>query len=293
MVRRPALGWPSIWLALLLAQPALVGSAIAEPYTHLTFDATGDSEESRIIQRIVLASIPRVHDERPNWGNTVHIFDGFDWKRDGFRIKVSKRKKKEVNHGLWKHYRVTLVDPEKHLHVVVKNTRQLAEDRFAFQVFLSCKLDGYAEFRHWNNGIKLFSVDTEGDADVEMTLDCEVTLKMTGEWYLPSIEVSPKITRSQLTLRNFTLRRFGHGKGPIVREIGNSLEGAIQRMMDEQEPRIVDLANKELAEFEEEGKLKFSSWKSITDMIGKLDRKQASNVKVHKTFSPLTHHRVP
>ena len=61
---------------------------------------------------IVREAIPREYDKQKNWGHTKRITTGVTADGPIYKLKLHRRKK-YVNHGTWKHYRVWLPKPEE------------------------------------------------------------------------------------------------------------------------------------------------------------------------------------
>lgn len=240
------------WTALLVGLSAFLSSQVAQAEA---FRPQGT--EAILLKEILIDNLPRKYEEKPNWGKQVQIFDGFNVKGRGLKIKIEK-KKKPVNHGLWQHYRAELSNPGEDLKVEIRDFVHRGGNRFTFTLFVIVKLDGYARFISYTNGIKLFSVDTDGKAEIHWTLNCEVFVTWHGTW-MPELEIKPHVLSSELYLRNYTMERFGHLDGNLIREIGDGLERVMRKMLTKQDPKLVEAANKAIAKAEKEGKLRFSA----------------------------------
>src|SRR5262245_36286492 len=71
---------------------------------------------AEIVAEVVAEAIPREYDRTKDWGRTRKITTGVRSSGNFFDFDIH-RKKSDVNHGVWKHYRVVLVEPEKNLQV--------------------------------------------------------------------------------------------------------------------------------------------------------------------------------
>ena len=213
--------------------------------------------QRNLIKELLIASLPPVYEDKPNWGKTVRIFNGLKWRGKGLRIRVEKQKK-EVNHGLWEHYRIRLKDPLNDLRVEILDFRHVGGDEFTFRVYLAVRLDSYAHWIQWSNGVKLFSVDAEADAIIQWWLDCKMRIRVTGPSWLPEVALEPRVVDSELKMYAFRLRKFGHLRGGMARGLGRGLQRAIGRMIARNERKAGEATNVALAKSIRAGKFRFS-----------------------------------
>src|SRR5438552_9725921 len=95
----------SIYWPLLLA--GLAAGAVAQD------KPAGKSDRqplSELLTGIIVEIIPREFEDKKHWGMQTAVFDGLKFSGQGLNIKA-RRREKLVNHGTWKMYRVTLVEP--------------------------------------------------------------------------------------------------------------------------------------------------------------------------------------
>jgi hypothetical protein len=94
-----------VWLAPLVTQ----ASETAAPPASVP---GGFAPElvSQIAARVVAAEIPREYERKKDWGRTKKIATGLRSYGNFFRFDIH-RDRSEVNDGVWKHYRLTLVQP--------------------------------------------------------------------------------------------------------------------------------------------------------------------------------------
>ena len=172
-------------------------------------------------------AIPREFDRKKDWGSTKRIVTGLRSSGNFFELDVH-RKRSEVNHGVWKHYRVTLVEPEENLDVRVENLRSLETGRIAFTLLVATKLHGWARAKVYERGVHLGAYEAEGDAKVRLRIDGEIAVEVTPASFLAGIAVRPHVTDARLAIDEFRLRRISNLSGPVVRELGDSLRGVIE-----------------------------------------------------------------
>ena len=200
------------------AQPAAPPSAA----TAVSPDAT-----ARIVARMIADAIPREYERKKDWGRTKRITTGVRSSGNFFEFDIH-RKKTDVNHGVWKHYRATMVEPEKNLVVRIENLRSVAPGRIAFTLFVSTKLHGWARAKVYDRGIHFISVEAEADAKVSLWLDGEIALETAPASFLTGIAVRPQVTNARMQLDEFQLARISDLSGPLVHELGDGLRHLIE-----------------------------------------------------------------
>src|SRR4029077_5833790 len=122
--------------------------------------------------------------------------------------------KSDVNHGVWKHYRVTLIEPDKNLVVQIQNLRSLEGGRIAFTLFVTARLHLWAQAKVYQDGIHLGALTAEGDTTVRLWLDSEVGIETVPASFLAGIAVRPHVDAARLKLDDFKLTRIGEVQGP-------------------------------------------------------------------------------
>ena len=176
--------------------------------------------------------IPREYERRTDWGKTKRIPVGIQNTGHGLRLRLRKREK-EVKHGVWKHYRVTMIEPEENLHVHIQDLRHIGPGRIGLTLHVSSKVHGWIRAKVYNRGVHVIGLTAEGDTTFDLTIDCEVGVRIEPASVLAGIVVDPVVTNARLKLDDFRLTRLGELHGPLVRELGDGLR---HLMEDELKP---------------------------------------------------------
>lgn len=187
--------------------------------------------------RLIEDAIPEHYDKQKDWGKTKNITVGLS--NEGIKIK---RRKKPVNHGVWKHYQVWMVDPEKNLSVRIDNLRTLDGGRVGFTLVLSAKLDLWARAKVYQYGVHLIALEVVGETAFDLALDCEVGVRHKADDDKSTLAVDPHVADARLTLRDFRLDRISDVKGPLVREIGEEVQDLVEHEL--QGPKLTDKLNR-------------------------------------------------
>ena len=185
-------------------------------------------EISQITARLIAEAIPREYERSKDWGRTKSITTGLRSSGNFFKFDIHRRKS-EVKHGVWKKYRVVLVEPEKNLAVRIDNLRDIGPGRTALTLSIAAKLHGWARAKMYDRGIHLIALEAEADASIRLSLDAEIALEPvpTTSW-LPGVAIRPVITDARLTFDEFRLTRISDLRGSAARELGNGLRHLIE-----------------------------------------------------------------
>jgi hypothetical protein len=234
--RLTAVGIAMVWLQSVAA-PSIYAQVVA------TVNALPPERLGEIAAQAVAEAIPREYDRTKDWGRTRKITTGVRSSGNFFKFDIH-RQKSEVNHGVWKHYRVVLVEPEKNLQVRIENLRSFETGRVAFTLFVSTKLHGWARAKVYEYGVHLGAYEAEGDATVRLWIDGEIAIEAAPAEYLVGIAVRPHVSNARLAIDDFNVTRISDVSGPVVRELGDSLRGVIEDEING--PKLVDKLNRSI-----------------------------------------------
>ena len=123
----------------------IAGTAILSNTTPVRADTPiGPSAEeiSQIAARMIAEAIPREYERSKDWGRTKSITTGLRSSGNFFDFDIHRRKT-AVKHGVWKKYRVVLVEPDKNLLVRIDNLRSIEPGRIALTLSVTARLHGW------------------------------------------------------------------------------------------------------------------------------------------------------
>jgi hypothetical protein len=232
--------------ARILAIVALVALA-GRSCTGEPFAAPGgapDQSQQMIaasLSRLIENAIPLEYDKQKDWGATKSVDAGWNIEGKPFHWHALKREK-TVNHGVWKHYKLKLVEPEKNLHVTLAALRPLSAGRVAFTLNIETTIDAWARAKIYEYGVHLIALEIESDMQVAITIDGEVGVAMRSSDQGVMLALEPVVTDSRLQIRNFNLRRVSNAKGPIVHELGEGVSGLVQDELNG--PKLTEKLNR-------------------------------------------------
>jgi hypothetical protein len=208
--------WTAMPLSVTRAQPA---------------DGTAEGRHAleQIVARLIHRAIPLEYEKQKDWGSTKEIPVGVRVEGKPFHYHFHRRTK-AVNHGVWKHYKVRIVDPQQDLAVTVANLRPLGGGRVGCTLQVDAKIDVWARAKTYEYGVHLLAVELEADTHVRLVIEGELGVKLHATDGLSGVRVEPAAKTSRMVLENFHIRRVSNANGPLVRE----LSGSARRMLEEE-----------------------------------------------------------
>lgn len=195
------------------------------------------------VSQLIADALPREYERKKDWGRQKEITTGVRSSGNFFKFDIH-RTKTAVNHGVWKHYRATMVEPEKNLQVRIDNLRSLSPGRIAFTLFATTKLHGWGRAKVYDRGVHVIALEAEADAKVSLWLDCEIAFETVPASFLTGIAVRPQVTAARMQLDEFRLTRVSNVSGPIVREIGDGIKHLLEDELNG--PRLADKLNRSI-----------------------------------------------
>lgn len=214
-----------------------------------------------LITQIVLKNIPHQFNEDKDWGAQEERWNGVDIQRDGLKIRTH-RKKKMVNHGTWKKYEVSLLNPQQQFAISVKNMREAQEGKMEFEVHVAANLKIDGRQSKWVKGVQLYNVSVDGKAKVNLTATIELRSLMDVTKFPPDLVFRPQAKSVDIELSEFRIDRISKVGGEVAQLVARLARRAIEGRLEKEETKTLKKLN---AEFEKnEDKLKLSLHKAIS-----------------------------
>ena len=229
-----------------------------------------NSDLDRLITKLVLESIPHTFTDTKKWGQQAERFDGFKRKRDGSKLRVSKRKKM-VNHGEWKKYSVSLRNAEEKFSIAVKDMRELSDNSVDFNVEFLADLNVSGRQSKWVKGVQLYSLSANGHAQVRLRLAVELEVKTDRKTFPPDLLFVPKVTSAEVHVDEFRIDRVGKAGGEFAQQLSRHVRPLLDEKIEEKEQGLVEKINKKLAAKQDRLRLPIS--KVVDSKWGKLSEK--------------------
>ncbi|MEQ8786809.1 MAG: hypothetical protein RIC55_10945 [Pirellulaceae bacterium] len=276
------LGLLAIWLTeSAMAQTLFVPPAASAPPATQQSPAPDATEAAdrqqarqrlvRLINELAREHIPHHYEDTSKWGGTAQRWDGLHVHREGLQIKT-KRRYKEVNHGVWTLYRIDLIDPESDFRIGVENERELGGGVVGFDLVFTAHLKAFARRARWSKGVQLFSLSVDSEAWVELRLKCELSAHFDLRVLPPDVVFAPRVTDAKLNLTAFDVHRISDVSGSVAHELGKGVEAVLRRKIDEKSDQLVAKINARIDKHKDDLRLPLhdlaaSQWSKLTHYI--------------------------
>jgi hypothetical protein len=233
----------SLKVAAFLIVAAIIAKASAGPALSTLTGVTPEMVAG-LVSPLIAEAVPREFEGKKDWGKTKNITTGLRSEGNFFRFDIHS-KKSEVNDGVWKKYRVTLVDPDKNLEVRVDNLRTLDSGRYALTLFVAAKVHGWALAVVYEHGVHVISLEAEGDTSIRLWVDADVAVEtVQSSTFIPGVELRPVVSDAQIKFDDFKLKRISDVRGAVAKELGELLRKELQKQLSG--PKLVDRLNRSL-----------------------------------------------
>lgn len=225
----------------------LAATGIAKAVSGPSLSAlTGITPEvvAQLVTPLLAEAVPREFEGEKDWGKTKNITTGVRSEGNFFRFDIHS-KKSEVNDGVWKKYRMTLIDPDKNLQLRIDNMHRLESGKYSLTLFVAAKVHGWARAVVYETGVHIISLETEGDTSIRLWVDAEVGAEtVDSSTFIPGVQLTPVVTDAKLKFDDFKLTRISDVRGAVAKELGELLRKELQKKLSG--PKLVDRFNRAL-----------------------------------------------
>lgn len=197
------------------------------------------------LTEMVRENLPPTYEDDRKWGQQKEVWDGVKVWREGNRLET-KRKTKLVNAGTWTRYSISIVEPDKNLHVAFNRLEPLPDSRIAFAVTVECPLDVFGRLSQWARDVQVISISANADASCRLTIDGTVQFQMNMLKLPPDIVIKPHIDHAHIELTHYRVRRISQVGGDFAKVLGNSLRGVVDEKLEDMNSKLVDKINKQI-----------------------------------------------
>ncbi len=198
-----------------------------------------------LLEHILYEALPTNYEDTKKWGTTKEVFDGWHTKADGLKIST-KRKWKRVEHGTWKRYRITMLDPAQNLRVRLDELQATGPGRTRAAVLVHTRVHAWGELQEWQRGIRLVGIGAEALADLELRMTVHVQGYLDSSKIPADLVLDPVVESAEIRMPSFKLTRVGKAEGPIVRELGDGLEHLLDRLLADKNQELAARLNRQI-----------------------------------------------
>jgi hypothetical protein len=208
---------------------------------------------------VLLQALPERYESAKDWGRTT---GRFDYKHLG-GLKFERRVK-QVNHGLWKKYAVSPIEPRQRMALRVANVVRKSPGVSAFTAIVEAPLAAEATAQSWSYGVKLFGATVEAEATVLAEIDCELEFAMRVRGLAPEFTVAPRVLAVRTGLHDFKLKKLGGLLPRLARELEDEAAGLVRKRLRDQEGKLAEKANAALRKKRPDGRY---AWSPLDGML--------------------------
>ncbi|MEY4565275.1 MAG: hypothetical protein RLY14_245 [Planctomycetota bacterium] len=203
--------------------------------------------------------MPREYNNEKKWGIQKTVFDGWELRREGVKLET-KRRWKDVNHGTWTKYFLTVREPHTHFQINLSDLKTLPDGRMRFHAKVRAPLDLDGRLSLWQYDVQMISLHADAEADVEVDLDCEVSIKLHPLTFPPDVLIQPVVVNSDLKLTYFRLLRLSQVGGPMAKHLGEGMEFFIQKFVEDKNENLTEKLNQAIEKKKDRLRISGSEW---------------------------------
>lgn len=245
----------------------------AHPITPLLSPETNSIATPQLVSwltEMVRDNLPPTYEDDRKWGQQKEVWDGVKVWREGNRLET-KRKTKLVNAGTWTRYSISIVEPEKNLHVAFNRLETLPDSRIAFAVTVECSLDVFGRLSQWARDVQVISISANADASCRLTIEGTVQFQMNVLKLPPDIAIRPHVDHAHIELTHYRVRRISQVGGDFAKILGNSLRGVVDEKIEDMNSKLVDKINKQIDKSSQRLSFSTQDWLRSKLPLPKLD----------------------
>ncbi|MCG8652879.1 MAG: hypothetical protein MI861_23770 [Pirellulales bacterium] len=216
---------------------------------------------------LALNKAPRTFDGDKHWGEQKKLWAGVRMDLDGFKLKTHRRWR-EVNHGRWLKYEVTLPPAAASNAALaeIRNVQSVQDEktgqpRWQIQSTVVAPMTFTARIQRWNLGVRLYSMTVTGRLQVRLNSTASVAFVADYTEVPPAFVIDPRIDQAHLVMEHFEVDRISHIGGDFAEEWGELLEDVIgERFLQKQNERLVAKLNKSIDKERDDLRLSMADW---------------------------------
>jgi hypothetical protein len=216
---------------------------------------------SKMIRDTVLKQAPKTFEDNSAWNLSKPIPPKV--RLPGLpRTMIRVGDHDEVAHGPWRRVKAWMADPEKDLTVEVTSLKPLPDGKYRLSITSTADLQVEGEFQQWLNGLMLVGITGRATTTAQTDVDADVKLTLDITKFPPEVTAEPKVVKLKVDLKKFELfKPQGGNAPPPAGGLNNDLKNLLQQAIRAKEPKLMEEANKAIADALKQGKGTFSAAK--------------------------------
>ena len=215
-----------------------------------------------------IGKMPRTLDGDKDWGDTKRLWAGVQIRRDGFKLKTHRRFR-EVEHGRWVKYEVTLPDaaapamrpPSRFMGSCGRST-QYRRNSVGRSILDRCSDEVHRQNPALEPGRQAFQHDDYG-RDASSIWSSTASVGFFSDYGRSRLRlvIDPRIDQAQLVLERFEVNRVSHIGGDVAEQWGELMEEIlVDRFVKKQNDRLVGKLNRSIEKERDDLRLSMAEW---------------------------------
>jgi hypothetical protein len=211
-----------------------------------------------ILEGLAVSLIPEDYENTKDWGKQNRVFDGINADVRNGSLRLAKRTA-VVNNGLWRRYRVTLVEPERTILVTIHDRGQ-RDDRQ--HLLISARFEAFVDARMelWTMGVKGLNGSVHGTGTMRIDVACSYAVETEFKGALPELRLVPQIDGLNLTLVEYRARKIGPLRGDLAEAVGDGGRAVLREFVNGQEEKLLKKLRTEVASKQDRLRLAPGDW---------------------------------
>ena len=201
----------------------------------------------QLLTNLVLENLPHDYVDEKKWGRQSERWDGVDVKFKDGKIRTHRRKKM-VNHGTWKRYTASLMNPTEEFSVRVTNMRQRPDASMAFDVECSAHVKLHGRQSKWIKGVQLYSLSADGHAKLNLSVSMQLETHLDITKFPPDLIFAPKATAANIEVKELRIDRISKAGGEFAQQVTKGVRSSLDEKIAKKEKKLVEKINKKLRE---------------------------------------------
>lgn len=277
---------PSLTAGPLLRGPQLLAPPLqTEPLIGATEEGPAENfmpeASSRglleFITDLLREQIPETYVEDKDWNKTKEVYAGVRIQRDGLKLKT-KRRWKEVNHGLWRRYHVQLINPEETLELTLSDVYWQPDGRLHLRLRVRSTFDVTARQARWNLDVRLYSLHVLARCRMTVDVEAVIAFQVQPIEVPPAIQLAPEVLTAKLSLEDFEVDEVGHLGSDIAAELGKAAEDLVlDKVIKSQSRKLADKLNRQLEKKRDKLRFSLSDW--LSELLDTGNLKASANTE--------------
>ena len=262
----------AIGVLLLPGLPAAgqTSPGVSPATKHLPAETLPPEQAIRLALAQGLAYLPTTVTGDKDWGKKTRVWSGIDWDwSDKHRLFGGKlrthRRYRDVNHGRWVRYELTLPEPaywtdkttgkrtagQPHADDAVQvhsvSPHPGADGRYRMRIGIDAPVGFTVRVQRHVRGVRLHSVTVVGRCSV--AADVDVGMGVLNDWseIPPAVVLDPIVHQAKLKLQRFEVDRISHVGGDAAEAWGEVAQETIVRLaLEKLNDNLTDRLNRQI-----------------------------------------------